>query len=35
MGLLVPCTGMEPVSLHWKVDSLSLDHQGYPPKEVG
>ena len=29
-GILVPRPGIEPASLHWKVDSLPLDHQGSP-----
>ena len=27
-GILVPRPGIEPTSLHWKVDSLPLGHQG-------
>ena len=28
--ILVPQSGIEPVSLHWEVDSQPLDHQGSP-----
>ena len=29
-GIVVPWPGIEPASLHWKADSLSLDHQRSP-----
>ena len=30
-GILVPDQGLKPHPLHWKADSLPLDHQGSPP----
>ena len=34
-GILVPRTGIEPTfPLHWKADSLPLDHQGSPARFV-
>ena len=29
-GIYLPVAGIEPLSLHWQLDSLPQDHQGSP-----
>ena len=33
-GILVPDQGLNPYPLHWKVESLPMDHWGTPKKSL-